>query len=129
MATVIPIGEPINETERRAIAHLRDLLPKSYLIFHNFEIRRADQNFEIDLDIIAPHAALAGLSPKLMAHLRSGEAYVWSSKSSDDAFSSGAVNVMRCRPRSRNTEAKPGAQSGLAHGLSSLREPDMVICP
>jgi len=41
MATVVPIGEPVNDAERQAIAHLRDHLPSSYTIFHNFEIRRA----------------------------------------------------------------------------------------
>ena len=40
MATVIPIGEPVNDAERQAIAHLRDHLPANYLILHNFEIMR-----------------------------------------------------------------------------------------
>lgn len=44
------------------------------------------------------NAALAGLTPEKMAHLRPGEAYVWSSKSSDDVFCNGALKV-RCRPR------------------------------
>jgi DNA phosphorothioation-dependent restriction protein DptH len=44
------------------------------------------------------NAALAGLTPERMAHLRTGEAYVWSSKASDEAFSKSAVKV-RCRPR------------------------------
>ena len=44
------------------------------------------------------NAALAGLTPEKMAHLKPGEAYVWSSKASDDAFSKGALKV-RCRPR------------------------------
>ncbi len=44
------------------------------------------------------NAALAGLTPQRMAHLKPGEAYVWSSKASDDAFSKGALKV-RCRPR------------------------------
>ena len=56
MAKVIPIGEPVNEAERRAIAHLRDHLPKSYLLVHNFEIERNGQLFEVDLAVIAPHA-------------------------------------------------------------------------
>jgi len=56
MATVIPIGEPVNEAERRAIAHLRDHLPKSYLLVHNFEIERNGKFFEVDLAVIAPHA-------------------------------------------------------------------------
>ena len=56
MATVIPIGEPVNEAERRAIAHLRDHLPESYLLVHNFEIHRNGEIFEVDLAVIAPHA-------------------------------------------------------------------------
>jgi len=56
MATVIPIGEPVNEAERQAIAHLRDHLPASYLVLHNFEIVRDGATFEVDVAIIAPHA-------------------------------------------------------------------------
>ncbi|GMU64615.1 MAG: hypothetical protein AMXMBFR36_08890 [Acidobacteriota bacterium] len=44
------------------------------------------------------NAALGGLTPEKMAHLRPGEAFVWSSKATDDAFTKGAVKV-RCRPR------------------------------
>jgi serine/threonine protein kinase len=56
MATVIPIGEPVNEAERQAIAYLRDHLPASYLVLHNFEIVRDGVTFEVDVAIIAPHA-------------------------------------------------------------------------
>ncbi len=56
MATVIPIGDPVNDAERRAIAHLRDHLPDGYLIFHNFEIPRGGESFEVDLAVLAPHA-------------------------------------------------------------------------
>jgi hypothetical protein len=44
------------------------------------------------------NAALLGLTPERMAHLAPGEAYVWSSKATDDAFSRNATRV-RCRPR------------------------------
>lgn len=44
------------------------------------------------------NAALANLTPERMATLKAGEAYVWSSKATDDSFSKGAVKV-RCRPR------------------------------
>ena len=44
------------------------------------------------------NAALAGLTPERMAHLKPGEAYVWSSKATDEAFSKGAVKI-RLRPR------------------------------
>ena len=56
MATVFPIGEPVNDSERQAIAHLRDHLPGSYVIFHNFEIRRDCEAFEVDLAVLTPHA-------------------------------------------------------------------------
>ena len=56
MATVIPIGEPVNDAEREAIAYLRDHLPSSYLALHNFEIVRDGEAFEIDVAVIAPHA-------------------------------------------------------------------------
>lgn len=56
MAKVIPIGHPANESERKAIGFLRDHLPESWLIFHNFEMRQGQEVFEIDIAILAPHA-------------------------------------------------------------------------
>ncbi|WP_295441031.1 protein kinase [uncultured Thiodictyon sp.] len=56
MATVVPIGEPVNDAERQAIAHLRDQLPNSYTLFHNFEVHRDGETFEVDLAVLAPHA-------------------------------------------------------------------------
>lgn len=44
------------------------------------------------------NAALGNLTPERMALLKPGEAYVWSSRASDDSFSKGAVKL-RCRPR------------------------------
>jgi hypothetical protein len=44
------------------------------------------------------NAALAALTPEKLANLSAGEAYVWSSQATDDAFSKGAVK-MHCRPR------------------------------
>jgi DNA phosphorothioation-dependent restriction protein DptH len=44
------------------------------------------------------NAALDGLTPGRLAALGPGEAYVWSSKATDDAFTRGAVKV-RCRTR------------------------------
>ena len=44
------------------------------------------------------NAALGGLTPEKMAHLRPGEAYIWSSKATDEAFTKGAVKV-KLRPR------------------------------
>lgn len=55
MARVIAIGQPANDSEREAIAFLRDRLPNSYAIIHNFEIRQGVELYEIDLAVLAPH--------------------------------------------------------------------------
>jgi hypothetical protein len=44
------------------------------------------------------NAALGNLTPERMAQLKAGEAYVWSSKATDESFTKGAVKL-RCRPR------------------------------
>jgi DNA phosphorothioation-dependent restriction protein DptH len=44
------------------------------------------------------NAALANLTPERMAALKAGEAFVWSSKATDDSFSKSAIRI-RCRPR------------------------------
>ena len=44
------------------------------------------------------NVSLNSLTPENMSNLSAGEAYVWSSKASDDAFTRGAMKV-RCRPR------------------------------
>jgi hypothetical protein len=44
------------------------------------------------------NTALGGLNPDKMSRLGAGEAYVWSSKASDDSFTQGAVKI-KCRPR------------------------------
>jgi DNA helicase HerA-like ATPase len=44
------------------------------------------------------NAALASLTAEKMIHLSAGEAYVWSSKATDEAFCKGAIKI-RCRPR------------------------------
>jgi hypothetical protein len=44
------------------------------------------------------NSALDGLTAARLAALGPGEAYVWSSKATDDAFTKGAVRI-RCRPR------------------------------
>ena len=60
MAKVVPIGQPVNDVERDAIAFLRDHLPNNYTIFHNVEIAepgRAPQ--EYDMIVIGEHAIYA----------------------------------------------------------------------
>jgi hypothetical protein len=44
------------------------------------------------------NAALGNLTPERMALLKAGEAYVWSSRATDESFSKGAIKI-RCRPR------------------------------
>ena len=44
------------------------------------------------------NSALDGLTPAKLASLVPGEAYIWSSRATDDAFTRGAVKI-RCRPR------------------------------
>lgn len=44
------------------------------------------------------NAALEGLTPEKLAALGPGDAYVWSSKATDEAFTRNAVKI-RCRPR------------------------------
>ncbi|HLV97072.1 MAG TPA: hypothetical protein VKT82_00215 [Ktedonobacterales bacterium] len=44
------------------------------------------------------NAALNGLTPEKMAQLGPGEAYIWSTKATDEGFSKGAMKI-RCRPR------------------------------
>ncbi|NWD23209.1 protein kinase [Pseudomonas yamanorum] len=56
MAKVIPVGQPINDAERDAIAYLRDRLPENYTLLHNFEIERQGERFEIDIALLTPHA-------------------------------------------------------------------------
>ena len=55
MAKVIAIGQPVNESEREAIAYLRDHLPVSFTVIHNFEIRQDRHVFEIDIALLGPH--------------------------------------------------------------------------
>ena len=55
MARVIPIGQPANDSEREAIAFLRDRLPNSYTVIHNFELRQGVELYEIDIALLAPH--------------------------------------------------------------------------
>ncbi|BBZ99844.1 hypothetical protein BDHH15_07440 [Bradyrhizobium diazoefficiens] len=44
------------------------------------------------------NAALGSLTPEKMSNLRPGEAFIWSSKATDESFARGVVKV-RCRPR------------------------------
>lgn len=56
MAKVIDVGQAVNDAERSAIAYLRDRLPDSFILLHNFEIERQGECFEIDIALLTPHA-------------------------------------------------------------------------
>src|SRR4051794_31694682 len=56
MAKVIAVGQPVNDAERTAIAYLRDHLPDTFTLLHNFEIERQGERFEIDIALLTPHA-------------------------------------------------------------------------
>ena len=57
MATVIPIGEPVNDAERAVIAHLRDHGP-CFLdsACTTLKSARDGERFEVDLAVLTPHA-------------------------------------------------------------------------
>lgn len=56
MARVIAIGQPANNSEREAIAYLRDHLPNSYAVIHNFELKQGHELYEIDIALLTPHS-------------------------------------------------------------------------
>ncbi|MCU0723700.1 MAG: NERD domain-containing serine/threonine-protein kinase [Planctomycetes bacterium] len=74
-AKVIPVGTPVNDSERKAIADLRDRLPETYVLLHNFELRKEGESFEIDLAVLAPHSVV-------LADVKGtrGEIHVWGGK-------------------------------------------------
>ena len=55
MAKVVAIGQPVNDSEREAIAYLRDHLPDGFTVIHNFELRQGHNIFEIDIALLGPH--------------------------------------------------------------------------
>jgi serine/threonine protein kinase len=55
MATIIPVGQPRNDAERQAIAYLRDHLPVTCTVIHNFELVQGKETLEIDLAVLTPH--------------------------------------------------------------------------
>ena len=55
MAKVVAVGQPVNESERQAIAYLRDHLSDTFTILHNLEIVDNKDIYEIDLVVLAPH--------------------------------------------------------------------------
>lgn len=55
MAKVIAVGQPANDSEREAIAYLRDHLANSFTVIHNFELKQGYELYEIDIALLGPH--------------------------------------------------------------------------
>lgn len=55
MAEIVQMGQPVNEAERQAIAYLRDNLPVSCTVIHNFEMVVGQEVMEIDLAVLTPY--------------------------------------------------------------------------
>src|SRR5262245_20288296 len=55
MARVVAIGQPANESEREAIAYLRDHLPDGCVVIHNFELAQGQELYEVDIALLAQH--------------------------------------------------------------------------
>lgn len=56
MAEIVGGGIPVNDAERRVIAHLRDHAPADWLLLHNVEVPRGDDLFEVDLLVLTGHS-------------------------------------------------------------------------
>ncbi|GAA3023036.1 methylation-associated defense system protein kinase MAD6 [Streptosporangium longisporum] len=56
MAQIVGGGSPVNDAERRVIAHLRDHAPDDWLLLHNIEVPRDDDTFEVDVIVLTGHA-------------------------------------------------------------------------
>jgi serine/threonine protein kinase len=56
MARVIAIGQPANDSEREAIVHLRDHLPNTCVVIHNFELKQGRELYEIDIALLTPYS-------------------------------------------------------------------------
>ncbi|GAA3134673.1 hypothetical protein GCM10010466_26870 [Planomonospora alba] len=59
MAQIVGGGRPVNDAERRVIAHLRDNAPDDWLLLHNIEVPRGDDSFEVDLLVLTGHSLCA----------------------------------------------------------------------
>jgi serine/threonine protein kinase len=55
MARVLAIGQPANDSEREAIAYLRDHLSSTCVVIHNFELKQGHELHEVDIALLAPH--------------------------------------------------------------------------
>jgi serine/threonine protein kinase len=55
VAEVIKVGEFANDLEREAVEYLRGHLSSDYTLYHNLELKKDKEIFEIDLVVLAPH--------------------------------------------------------------------------
>ena len=77
MATVHPIGQTENDSERRAIAYLAEHLPDNYHIFHNLELlTRWGLPYEYDLIVVGEYAVYNVEVKGYQGHIR-GNAEEW----------------------------------------------------
>ncbi|MGW6403389.1 methylation-associated defense system protein kinase MAD6 [Streptomyces sp. NPDC055134] len=58
-ARIVPVGEAVNDAERRVIAYLRDHGPDDWTVLHSIEIPQRDELFEVDLVVVTGHAVYA----------------------------------------------------------------------
>jgi serine/threonine protein kinase len=56
MAEIVGGGHPVNDAERRVIAHLRDHAPPGWLVLHNVEVPVRGDAYEVDLIVVTGHA-------------------------------------------------------------------------
>lgn len=56
MARIVAVGPPVNDAERRVIAHLRDHGPDDWTVLHSLEVPDSRGNlFEVDLVVVTGH--------------------------------------------------------------------------
>ncbi len=77
MAIIEAIGAPENESERKAIAYLKEHLPDSYIVFHNLELPTlSGLPYEYDLIVVGEYAVYT-LEVKGYRGLIKGNAAEW----------------------------------------------------
>lgn len=76
-ANILPVGKPVNESERKAIRVLAETLPEDWCILHNLEVPNwRGRSYEFDLVIVAPWAVYAVEVKGWHGHIR-GDRLQW----------------------------------------------------
>jgi serine/threonine protein kinase len=96
MAKVIAVGKAVNNAERAAIAHLRDNLPDSCILLHNFEVHRDREHFEVDLALLTP-----GMVYLIDVKGTRGEVHVYGSKWYPDGRTPFTSPLLKLRAHAR----------------------------